>query len=145
MLHLVRRFLQSLSKRVPSASDASRLREVMTEKEFALWRTMSPADQRHSLKVVDRFVGRLPDATSAEIVGVALHDVGKVASDLGTLGRVMATICGPRTSRFKIYHDHESIGLQMLRDRGSSSEVMTMLNGSARPSALHAFRWADDC
>ena len=145
MMHLVRRFVQSLSRAVPDESDVSSIREFMNDGEFALWSTMSPADQRHSLKVVERFRGRLRDATSSEIVGVALHDVGKVASNLGTFTRVLATIVGPRTERFRKYHDHESIGLHMLRDVRSSAEVTAILEGTARQTALAAFRWADDC
>jgi len=145
ILHLVRRFVQSLSSRAPSASETSHLRAIMSDQEFGLWRSMAVPDQRHSLKVVGRFVDRLTDATAAEIVGVALRDVGKVVSDLGTLGRVMATVFGPRTRRYATYHDHESIGLGMLRDAGSTEEVLAILDGTARQRALDAFRWADNC
>ncbi|MFM8866676.1 MAG: hypothetical protein ACKOFZ_00040 [Ilumatobacteraceae bacterium] len=145
MLHLVRRFFQSWSSRLPDDSETVPLRDLMTVDEFALWTSMAAPDQRHSLKVVERFRDRLVDATSAEIVGVALHDVGKVRSGLGTFGRVMATVVGPRTTRFRIYHDHERIGLQMLRECGSSLDVVAVLEGTAREAALAAFRWADDC
>lgn len=145
MFHLLRRFVQSLSGRFPDESEASVLLEIMSEQEFTLWRTMPASDQRHSLKVVGRFLHRLPEATTAEIIGVALHDVGKVASNLGTLGRVAATVFGRRGSRFAIYHDHESIGIMMLRDAGCSRDVQAILDGSARQSALAAFRWADNC
>jgi len=145
MLHLVRRFFQSWSSRTPDESETALLRALMTEGEFALWSSMAAADQRHSLKVVARFRDRLSDATSEEIVGVALHDVGKVRSGLGTFGRVIATVIGPRTVRFATYHDHERIGLQLLRECGSSRDVQAVLEGTARRDALAAFRWADDC
>lgn len=143
--HLFRRFFQSLSRSAPDETDVLALQKLMSDAEFALWSTMSPSDRRHSLKVVARFRGHLSDATNAEIVGVALHDVGKVASNLGTFARVMATIVGPRTRRFRIYHDHESIGLRMLREIGCSSQVAAILDGTARQSALASFRWADNC
>ena len=92
MGHLVRRFFQSLSRRVPEAAETADLRGVMTPSEYALWRSMSASDQRHSLKVVARFRQRLSDATPAEVVGVALHDVGKVESGLGTIWRVIALL-----------------------------------------------------
>lgn len=145
MFHLVRRFFQSWSSRYPESSETDSLRSLMTDSEFALWASMAAADQRHSLKVVERFRRRLSDATTAEIVGVALHDVGKVRSGLGTFGRVVATLVGPRTSRFATYHDHERIGLEMLRECGSAREVLAVLEGNARPEALSSFRWADDC
>lgn len=145
MLHLVRRFFQSWSSRIPDESETDLLRSLMTDNEFALWASMAAADQRHSLKVVARLRDRLSDATSEEIVGVALHDVGKVQSGLGIFGRVIATVIGPRTARFATYHDHERIGLRMLRECGSSRDVQAVLEGTARPDALAAFRWADDC
>ena len=145
MFHLVRRFFQSWSSRYPESSETESLRSLMTESEFALWASMAAADQRHSLKVVERFRRRLSDATTAEIVGVALHDVGKVRSGLGTFGRVVATLVGPRTSRFATYHDHERIGVEMLRECGSAREVLAVLERNARPEALSSFRWADDC
>ncbi|MEN9300685.1 MAG: hypothetical protein RLZZ254_466, partial [Actinomycetota bacterium] len=107
MLHLVRRFFQSLSPRYPESSETDSLRSLMTDSEYALWASMAAADQRHSLRVVERFRLQLNDASTAEIVGVALHDVGKVRSGLGTFGRVVATVIGPRTRRFAAYHDHE--------------------------------------
>jgi len=145
MLHLVRRFFQSWSARYPEPSETDSLRSLMSDGEFALWASMTAADQRHSLKVVARFRRRLSDASTAEIVGVALHDVGKVRSGLGTFGRVVATVVGPRTRRFATYHDHEIVGLEMLRECGSTREVLAVLEGTARPEALDAFRWADDC
>ncbi len=145
MLHLVRRFFQSWSPRYPDSSETESLRSLMTDSEFALWASMAAADQRHSLKVVERFRLQLNDASTAEIVGVALHDVGKVRSGLGTFGRVVATVIGPRTRRFATYHDHERIGLEMLRECGSTREVLAVLEANARPEVLDAFRWADDC
>lgn len=145
MLHLVRRFFQSLSPRYPESSETDSLRSLMTDSEYALWASMAAADQRHSLRVVERFRLQLNDASTAEIVGVALHDVGKVRSGLGTFGRVVATVIGPRTRRFATYHDHERIGLEMLRECGSTREVLAVLEANARPEVLDAFRWADDC
>lgn len=145
MGHLVRRFFQSLSRRVPDDAETADLRVLMTTNEYELWKSMSASDQRHSLMVVKRFRQRLPDATPDEIVGVALHDVGKVESRLGTIGRVVATVVGPRTKRFASYHEHERIGQRLLRAGGSSSAVLALLDGSARRAALDAFRWADDC
>ena len=51
-----------------------------------------------------------PTATRAEMAGALLHDVGKIEAGLGTFGRVAATVVGPRTRRFRLYHDHEAIG-----------------------------------
>ena len=69
----------------------------LTPAERELWSTMSNADRRHSIEVARRFVRRRPDATRAEMAGALLHDVGKVEAGLGTFGRVVATVVGPRT------------------------------------------------
>ena len=60
--------------------------------------------------------GRRP--RRAEMAGALLHDVGKVQSGLGTWGRVAATVVGPRTRRFRQYHDHEQIGASMAAQAG---------------------------
>ena len=54
------------------------------------------------------------------MAGALLHDVGKLESGLGTLARVVATIVGPRTARFRRYHDHERIGADLLVAAGST-------------------------
>jgi len=104
---------------------------------------MGPADQRHSVKVLTRFLERLPDASTGELAGVALHDVGKISSRLGTVGRVLATVVGPRTRRFSLYRDHESIGAKLLREIGAAQDAIAVLEGTARPETMAAYRWAD--
>jgi hypothetical protein len=37
---------------------------------------------------------------------------------------VIATLVGPRTRRFSLYHQHEEIGITMLRHAGSDIEVI---------------------
>ena len=70
--------------------------------ERELWSRMSNADRRHAIEVARRFVGRRPDATRPEMAGALLHDVGKVEADLGTFGRVVATVVGPRGRRLRL-------------------------------------------
>ena len=73
-----------------------------------------------------------------------LHDVGKTRSDLSTGRRVLATIVGPRTERFRDYHEHEIIGLSMCRKAGSSESTITLLEGRADAGIVESLRWADD-
>jgi HD superfamily phosphohydrolase YqeK len=103
---------------------------------------MSVQDRRHSVLVARRFVDRAPDATGAEIAGALLHDVGKQVAALSTVARVMATVVGPRTDRFRQYHDHERLGAEMLRDAGSDDETLELVAGRGLRGA--ALRWADD-
>jgi hypothetical protein len=51
-------------------------------------------------------------------------------------------VIGPRTARFRTYHDHEAIGIAMLRDAGSDPVTIDTLDG--RSPASPALRYADD-
>ena len=70
-----------------------------------------PAPRRRSSAAGS--LDRRPAADRAEVAGALLHDVGKVEAGLGTFGRVVATVVGPRTERFRTYHDHEAIGARL--------------------------------
>ena len=76
------------------------------------------------------------------MAAACLHDVGKLDSGLGTFGRVAATIVGPRTARFRRYHDHEAIGARWLEERGSSPATVALVRrtGPAAPD----LEWSDD-
>lgn len=140
--HLARRFFGSLSRREPAASDVAWVRTQLLSSEAPLWQAMPLPDRRHSVVVARRFAQRLPDASRAEIAGALLHDVGKTKSGLGTLSRVAATIVGPRTDRFRRYHEHESIGVEMLRAAGSELATLDLIRGVGR--AADALRAADE-
>ena len=71
-----------------------------------------------------------------------LHDVGKVDCGLGTFGRVAATVVGPRTRRFRRYHDHERIGVELLTAAGSTEATLALARWEG-PRA-EALRAADD-
>jgi putative nucleotidyltransferase with HDIG domain len=86
-------------------------------------------DRRHTLEVARRFVALAPDATPSEVAGALLHDIGKLEAGLGTFSRVMATMVGPRTERFRRYHDHEEIGSRMLREAGSAEATVQLVAG----------------
>lgn len=127
--HLARRFAGSLSRRAPSPEDESWAAGHLTAGERALWGRMSDADRRHSLQVARRFAARRPGATRAELAGALLHDCGKVEAQLGTFGRVAATVIGPRTERFRAYHDHEVIGADLARTAGSEAATVALIEG----------------
>ena len=136
--HLIRRFTGSLSRRPPDEADTQWVTTQLTLGEQALWVRLSVADQRHSVLVARRFVDRYPVATRAEIAGALLHDVGKLDAGLGTFGRVIATVVGPRTERFRRYHDHERIGAAMLSHGDSEpATVALVLRTGAGATALN--------
>jgi len=120
------------------------IQSVLSPSEFDVWNNMMVQDRRHSVMVGRRFVKYRPTATQSEIAGALLHDVGKSVARLGTVGRVIATLVGPRTNRFRQYHDHESIGATMLRSIGSDELTISMVEGSCMGELRQALNRADD-
>jgi hypothetical protein len=51
---------------------------------------------------------------------------------------------GPRTRRFREYHDHETIGLDMCRRAGSTERTLSLLEGRGNQRVVDALRRADD-
>ena len=140
--HLVRRFRGSLSP-VPPSEDATRwAHSQLLPEEIALWEEMCVQDRRHSVEVARRFSDSLDSADRNQTAGALLHDVGKIDSGLGTFGRVVATVVGPRTSRFTSYHDHERIGAKMAIRAGSSPVTVDLISGRGPTAA--ALRDCDD-
>lgn len=110
--------------------------------EVALWRQMSNVDRRHAIQVAQRFIGVRATATRDETAAALLHDIGKLESNLGTLARVAATVVGPRTVRFRRYHDHERIGAEMLVRAGSTPATVELVRRHGPAAA--ALARADD-
>ncbi len=140
--HLARRFVTSLSTAAPEPADETWARGWLTPAEAELWARMSNQDRRHAVEVARRFRQRRPDATVAEMAGALLHDAGKVEAGLGTLGRVAATVAGPRTDRFRRYHDHEAIGAGLASAAGADAVTVALIEG--RGPAAADLRAADD-
>jgi hypothetical protein len=131
--HLAARFFVSLSGRPPEVGEEVWADGNLLPGERALWRQLSNQDRRHSAKVARRFVAVRPAASRAEIAGALLHDVGKIECALGTWGRVIASVVGPRTERFRRYHDHEHIG-SVLAERAGSDPVTVDLIAERGPA-----------
>ena len=140
--HLARRFAGSWSRAEPSAEDLAWVRAQLLPAEHAHWSTMAVQDRRHSIVVARRFVELAPLATRAEVAGALLHDVGKQIAALGTMARVVATVVGPRTERFRQYHDHEALGAAMLAADGSDPVTVDLVSGAGALRDL--LRRADD-
>ena len=142
--HLAKRFVLSLVPSQVQEVERQWVQSVLTTSEFDLWSKMMAQDRQHSVLVGRRFMKYRPTSSPAEIAGALLHDVGKTAAHLGTLARVVATLVGPRTSRFRQYHDHEAIGAAMLRSIGSSELTVLMVEGSCVGEMKDALNRADD-
>jgi len=144
VFHLVKRFTSSWSRKDVTEDELNMVRSLLTASEFNLWNQFSIADRRHSVEVAQRFAVLLPGATREQRAGVLLHDIGKIQSNLSTLMRVCATLVGARTKRFRLYHQHEEIGVTMLRHAGSHADVIAVLNQSCNAEVAAAFRAADN-
>jgi response regulator RpfG family c-di-GMP phosphodiesterase len=144
LAHLMKRFLSSWSRKDVSEDELNMVRSTLSASEFNLWNQFGIADRRHSVEVVQRFAVLLPEASRELRAGVLLHDIGKIQSNLSTLMRVSATVVGPRTKRFATYHQHEEIGITMLRHAGSHADVIAVLNQTCNSEVAAAFRSADN-
>ena len=139
--HLVARFVTSLRPTPPSVDDEVWVEGYLLDGERRLWVQLSNQDRRHSAAVARRFVECRPHATRAEIAGAILHDVGKIECGLGTFGRVLATVVGPRTRSFSAYHDHEDIGAAMAQRVGSDPATVDLI--AQRGPAFDALEASD--
>lgn len=140
LVHLTRRFVGSLSRREPTVADTAWADSHLLDRESELWHRMTVADRRHSITVARRFV-ELGQWSREEVAGSLLHDIGKLDSGLGPFSRVLATVVGPRSRRFRRYHDHEQIGADMLAVAGSCDITVELIRG--RGAAAAALRQAD--
>ncbi|MFM8957072.1 MAG: HD domain-containing protein, partial [Actinomycetota bacterium] len=91
-----------------------------------------------------RFADFAPEAPVEARRAALLHDIGKVESGLGTVARVMATIVGPHGARFRRYHDHERLGVELLTAAGSDTVTLQLLRGEGDAALLGALRRADE-
>jgi hypothetical protein len=94
-VHRARRFFASLVSSVPPPQDEDWARGWLSVDEQRLFARMRPGDRHHGIAVA-RAVEAHTDGTPERWVMAAalLHDVGKTVPDLGTYGRVVATLSG---------------------------------------------------
>lgn len=105
---------------------------------------MQGRDRRHSLEVLSRFDALMPDAPMSARAAALLHDVGKAGVDLGWVGRILATVLGPRTDAFDRYLRHEEIGVEMLRGVSDPATVRLVAGVDPGDPLVVALRRADE-
>ena len=135
VVHLAKRYVGSLSKTPPSAEDEAWAMTWLTSAEAHLWSRMTVADRRHSIEIARRFQELRPAATREEMAGALLHDVGKLQSGLPTSRRVLATIVGPRTARYREYHEHEAIGADLAAAADAAPATIALIRGEGPAAA----------
>jgi hypothetical protein len=159
--HLAGRFFGSLSRHRPPADDEAWAMSHLLDGERLLYRRMSAADQRHAIDVARRTVALLgndPHEPDRVLVASALlHDVGKVASDLGPIARATVTVFAIAVGRQRIveageparwarrplrlaqqYLTHDQIGAALLREAGSDPLTAAW----AEQHHMPAYRWS---
>lgn len=142
-MHRAKRFFGSLFSSAPGAADTAWALGWLTEREGALFSRMDAGDRAHAVAVaraVDAHYERIGVAPSAWIMTAALmHDVGKLVPDLGTYGRVVATLSGwvggadmadvwadttGFTRKVGLYLKYPELGADLLAVAGSDDRVV---------------------
>jgi hypothetical protein len=140
--HLSRRFFGSLRAGPPRRADVQWVGSVLQPGELGMWRRLSNADRRHSIRVarrVDLLLSVTPNGGDDRWLAAALlHDVGKLDARLGTLGRVGATLAGAAAGHERakawssnrgiarsvgLYLRHAELGERRLRATGAREEA----------------------
>ena len=147
-LHLLRRFVGSIRSGGPSEADRSWAVGHLLPSEADLWARLSNADRRHAVAVARGVMDRLCEAERPVVAAALLHDVGKLASGLGTVGRVVATLVAAtvRTTtvaswskglgfrrRVADYLRHPEEGAALLAEAGSDPLTVAWATEHHRP------------
>jgi hypothetical protein len=148
--HLIRRFFGSLWPFGPRPADEAWVAGILSGEEHKLWRRMGRADRRHAVAAARRVERELgAEAMPAVLAAALLHDVGKVASGLGLVGRVVATMVGlgggrpfarewckqgGLTRRVGLYLRHDEVGGDMLALAGSDPVTVAWAREHHGPS-----------
>ena len=135
--HLGARFLFSVVKSKDEEVTKSELLKIMTKDERDLFFQQKKVDQTHSLRSAKSIYAQNGDQVHTDLViAAALHDVGKLESELGIVGRIAATCLafifglgrvhswgskreGTLLNRVSKYVTHPEIGAQMLEEAKS--------------------------
>lgn len=135
--HLAFRFATSLDPRGPDPQAENWALSWLSPEERSLWRLMSGQDRRHAISVAGRTLAIVGSGQPRAVVAAALlHDVGKVASRVGTLGRSVITAAALVAGRdaltrapeppardwgraARLYLAHDRLGAHLLQQIGS--------------------------
>lgn len=145
-LHLARRFLGSLSPMPLDARDDAWATDHLAPGERHLWQQMPRADRKHAAGVARLVAARVGEDDRAVLAAALLHDVGKVEADLGTFGRVAATLVGRARGRrwrdapgfrgrIGRYLHHDAIGASLLEDAGADPLAVAWAREHHRPES----------
>jgi hypothetical protein len=149
MFHLARRFFGYITSNPPTSDELDTVRTQLSDELYDLFITMNPQDQRHAIEVARRV------DDDALLEAALLHDVGKSASQVGALGRSLATIASavsiPVSGSWDLYLDHGKIGGSMLETAGADAITIAFARfhpgpppPGVSPAHWHALEEADN-
>jgi hypothetical protein len=167
--HLARRFVEALQSNGPTAEDEEALCQMLSPQELVLYQRLNRTDRAHAVaNMVSMSVSLValkyeagdavwneasvgPGMGQADLlVAAAMHDVGKSAADLSTLGRVFATVViavagrrktagWARSGRIGLYADHPRLGAEMLQAAGAHAVVVAWATEHHQPRESSLF------
>lgn len=142
--HLFKRLVGALTAQPLTTTEKDEIHSVLSPNEGRLFERFGVPDQRHALVVLRRFDARIDNAPIFARRAALMHDIGKIESNLGTTMRVLATVLGGRTQRFRTYLDHDQGTLRLLREADSDARTTDLLSGVGDEMLLAALQDADD-
>ncbi|MEX0864369.1 MAG: hypothetical protein WD269_05780 [Acidimicrobiia bacterium] len=145
--HLSHRFFEVL---LAKPLDSHELTRAASWVEPGLWEIFidqQTADQRHCYRAGAKIAS---DPTNHQdlVVAAMMHDVGKRASRLGVLARIIATLLmaigAPMSRRMARYRDHGALGADELERAGAPpiAVLFARHHQEDRPDSIAAGDWA---
>ncbi len=138
-LYRLRQFCRAVAAR-PSDADLAAARAVLTEAQLAIFLTMAPRDQWHSIETLRLLRGNLSDP-DAELAAL-LHDAGKgyvllhervVYVLLSTFPALLARLAAPNRGRLRsaLYRSlhHAEVGADLAMEAGASARAVQIIRG----------------
>jgi hypothetical protein len=132
--HLVTRFFGVIGSRRLDPPAQDEVNQLLSSAEAELFWRQQPIDQRHAYEVAMRVQAKVGPDRSA-LAAAFLHDVGKTPSNLGPIGRSLATTFGalhlPLPAPWRQYREHGEIGAATLEKIGADDLAVSFARGDA--------------
>jgi hypothetical protein len=134
--HLAGRFVTSLRPRRVDDADRLWVQHVLAPAELACWDRLGTADRAESVGVARRTAQALgPDGDTRWLAAALLHDIGKTATDLGTIGRAAATVAAAVASHGRARHWGNAWGRYVAHD-DLGAAVLEAAGPGVRPEVI---------